>query len=150
SGREHNLRGHTAAVVGTRPSRMRLQRRRRDSLCMNLGGSGRPHPRKARRIVSDTREWTSGMVRFAVIEVEGHPERTYIRFEQDLIGIPASRAGVQRFNLRLRDWNNLKRLIEDELAGEHRWVVEGAGLRMLPSGSADLVRFLDANPGLVE
>lgn len=109
-----------------------------------------PQPRKARRIASDTRQWSSGIVRFAVIEVEGHPERTYLKFEKDLIGIPLKGGGVQRFNLHLRDWNSLKRLVETDLAERHHWLLEASGLHVLPSGSADLVRFLEANPGLVE
>jgi hypothetical protein len=107
-------------------------------------------PRQARRIASDTRQWTSGVVRFAVIGVEAHPERSYVKFEKDLIGVPFDRGGVQRFNLNLRDWNNLKRLVETELAEHHRWVIEGAGLHVLAPASTDLVRFLETNPGLVE
>src|SRR6266446_4621599 len=112
--------------------------------------SSPPERRKAIRVASDTRQWTSGVVRFTVITVEGHPETAYIAFAKDVVGRPPLKGGFQRFNLRLRDWNNLKRLIEEELAQHHGWLLDQSGLQLVSTGDKDLFRFLDGNPGLLE
>lgn len=117
---------------------------------MQLDSSPPPERRKAIRVASDTRQWTSGVVRFTVITVEGHPETAYIAFAKDVVGRPPLKGGFQRFNLRLRDWNNLKRLIEEELAQHHGWLLDQSGLQLVSTGDKDLFRFLDGNPGLLE
>jgi hypothetical protein len=108
-----------------------------------------PRPRSI-RVASDTRQWTSGVVRLSVITVEGHPETTYIACEKDIVGRSPLKGGVQRFNLRLRDWNNLKRLIEEELAQHHGWLLEQSGLQLVATGNKDVLGLLENNPGLLE
>jgi hypothetical protein len=96
-------------------------------------------------VAKDTRQWTSGVVRFAVMTVEDHPEATYIIFEKDLLG--RGPKGSQRFNLRLHDWNNLKKLIEVELAEKHQWLLDVSGLAIVPADSLeDICKILDSNP----
>src|SRR4051794_20621506 len=103
-----------------------------------------------RAVASDTRTWSSGSVRFVVITVEGHPDETYIKFEKNLMGRPADQGGAQRFNLRLRDWGNLKRLVEHDLADRHQWVLDDAGVEIVPTDKAGLLSFIEAHPILIE
>jgi hypothetical protein len=106
-------------------------------------------PSKASVVASDTRKWTSGIVRFSVLTVEGHPEENYIIFEKTLVGKPLT-VGVQRFRLRLKDWNNLKRLIEIELPEKHGWVLENSGISLVHGqNAAQLSKFIDENPEFI-
>lgn len=99
-------------------------------------------------VVRDTRQWTSGVVRFAVITVEEHPESTYIIFEKDLLG--KGPEGSQRFNLRLHDWNNLKTLIEIELREKHQWLLEATSCALVPTNRLeDICKVLETNPDYI-
>jgi len=105
---------------------------------------------KAVVVAKGTRTWSSGAVRFAVIAIEDHPDSTYISLEKDLIGQPL-KIGVQRFRLRLRDWNNLKQLIETELPEKHRWLLQSSGLTLVTGEITDqMVKLVNENPQLVE
>lgn len=106
--------------------------------------------KKARAVASDTRTWTSGAVRFVVITIEGHPEESYIKFEKNLFGRSGQSEGVQRFNLRLHDWRNLKRLIEEELPEKHQWVLDAARIKFLPVDNAGVLSFIEEHPDLIE
>jgi len=89
-------------------------------------------------------------VRFAVISIEGHPERTYIALEKNLLGKPPQ-IGVQRFRLNLRDWNNLKHLIEIELSEKHAWLLEDSGLALVPIDQGEqLSKLIRKSPELLE
>jgi hypothetical protein len=85
-----------------------------------------------------------------VIAVEDHPESAYVLCEKVVLGRSPLRGGLQQFRFRLRDWNNLKRLIEEELPGKHQWVLEQSGLELVAAGQQDLARFLNDHPGLIE
>ncbi len=65
---------------------------------------------RPRVIKTDTRQWSSGRVRFSVMVIPGYAEKSYIIFEKDFFGNSSQRP--QKFLLRLHDWENLKRLIE--------------------------------------
>ena len=77
---------------------------------------------KPKLLKSDTRQWTSGRVRFAVVEIPDHPEKNYLVLEKSFFG--RSRQDPQKFIMHLHDWKNLKRLVDGEkgLAKEARWV----------------------------
>lgn len=105
---------------------------------------------KASVVTKVTRTWSSATVRFSVIAIEDHPESTYISLEKDLIGKP-SVVGVQRFRLRLRDWNNLKQLIETELSEKHGWLLQSSGVTVVPGQITEqMVKLVNENPALVE
>jgi hypothetical protein len=107
-------------------------------------------PSKAIVVAKSTRTWTSGTVSFAVLTVEGHPESTYISLEKNLVGKPLI-VGLQRFRLRLRDWNNLKQLIETELPEKHGWVLEASGLSLVRGQVAEeLSKIMSEKPELIE
>lgn len=107
-------------------------------------------PSKAIVVAKVTRTWSSGTVRFTVIAIEGHPGSTYISLEKDLIGKPL-KIGVQRFRLRLRDWNNLKQLIESELQEKHGWLLQSSGVTLVPGQlTEEMVKLVNENPQLVE
>lgn len=75
---------------------------------------------KPKLLKSDTRQWSSGRVRLAVVGIEGHPEKNYIVLEKNFFG--RSSLSPQKFILRLHDWDNLKKLIdEDGLAEKAKW-----------------------------
>lgn len=74
---------------------------------------------KPKQLKSDTRQWNSGRVKFAVIGWEGKPDRNYIIFEKNFFG--RSPHPDQKFNLRYTDWQNLKKLIDGELASTTEW-----------------------------
>jgi predicted Fe-Mo cluster-binding NifX family protein len=112
-------------------------------------GEGKERPRPV-RVASDTRQWTSGVVRFSVITIEGHPASTYVLCEKIVVGRSLHSGGFQQFRFRLRDWNNLKRLIEQELAEKHGWLLQQSGLQVVPTAQEDVVRFLEEHPGLLE
>ncbi len=70
-----------------------------------------------------TKKWTSGLTTFAIIGDGEHTDRNYIILERILTGKESKN---QQFNLRLKDWNNLKELIEEETVEFHKWPVEMA------------------------
>ena len=65
---------------------------------------------KPKLLKSDTRQWTSGRVRLAVVGIPDHPEQNYIVLEKNFFGRTCLEP--QKFILRSHDWENLKRLIE--------------------------------------
>ena len=65
---------------------------------------------KAKLIRSDTRQWSSGAVRLALISVPGHDDFNYIVMEKVFFG--RSKNQPQKFLLRSHDWENLKRVVE--------------------------------------
>jgi len=107
-------------------------------------------PSKAKVVAKGTRTWTSGTVGFAVIAIEGHLHETYITLDKNLIGKPAHIA-VQRFRLRLRDWNNLKQPIETELPDKHGWVIERSGLSLVRGRISEQIgQAIAEQPELIE
>lgn len=90
----------------------------------------------------DTRQWTSGRVRFAVIGLLNYPGKNYILFEKDFFG--RSRQLPQRFILHFHDWQNLKRLIDGDLIKETKWVPSQAITEVM------LKKILDENPDFLE
>lgn len=105
--------------------------------------------RRPRRLVSDTRSWSSGLVRFSVIGIEGHPDKNYIIFEKNLVGGDST---SQRFNLRVHDYARLKALVEQELADKHQWALEECGLQLVEGGelTEQLLRYAEQAPDVVE
>ncbi len=104
--------------------------------------------KKVSVVAKDTRQWTSGVVRFVVMNVEGHPDSNYIIFEKDLLGKKSG--GSQRFNMRLHDWNNLKNLVEVELRESHQWALDSSGLAIVPVDRLeDVCKILDNNPDFI-
>lgn len=79
---------------------------------------------KPKLLKQETRHWSSGYVRLALIGIEGHSEDNYISLEKrhSSKNLPHPE---QRFNLRERDWKALKRLIDgvgnDEFGGQSGW-----------------------------
>lgn len=97
---------------------------------------------KPRVTKSDTREWKSGRVRFAVMSIPGHPENNYIIFEKDFFG--RSQQKPQRFNLHVHDWQNLKKLVDEDLIEETKWVESQTPTK------AVLAKAVQENPDLLE
>lgn len=92
---------------------------------------------------SDTRQWTSGRVKFSVIGWKERPEENYVLFEKNFFG--KQNRPDQRFILRNRDWNNLKRLIDGDFQKYTEWE------RMVPTvDPSALTGLIDANPDLFE
>jgi hypothetical protein len=57
---------------------------------------------------------------------------------------------IQGFRLRLKDWNNLKRLIEVELLEKHKWVLEKSGISLSQDqNAAELSKFANENPEFI-
>jgi hypothetical protein len=56
--------------------------------------------KKPKQLKTDTRQWTSGRVRFAVVGWEDRPEDNYIVFEKNFFGNNST--PDQKFILRLR------------------------------------------------
>jgi hypothetical protein len=108
---------------------------------------------KPKQLKTDTRQWTSGRVRFAVIGWEDRPEDNYIVFEKNFFG--KNKTPDQKFNLRLRDWKNLKKLIDIDLRPFSNWdltapELDQKGLSKLISQSPDLFEKLLLNPNIVK
>jgi len=104
--------------------------------------------KKANIVKKATRQWKGGVVRFAVMNVKGHPESNYIIFEKDLLG--RGERGHQRFNMRLHDWNNLKNLIEVDLRENHQWVLDNEGITLVPINKVeDIHKILENNPDFI-
>jgi len=105
--------------------------------------------KKPRVLASDTRQWSSGLVRFAVIGIKGHPEKNYIVFEKNLVGRDSD---SQRFILRVHDYARLKTLIEGELAEQHAWALEECGFQLVAGSelAERLVAYAEESPEVVE
>lgn len=74
-----------------------------------------------RQLKTDTRQWNSGRVKFAVVGWKDKPEKNYIVFEKNFFGI--SKNKDQKFNLLNKDWDRLKQLIDGELATTTGWII---------------------------
>src|SRR5258708_2362287 len=107
---------------------------------------------KTKVLKSDTRQWTSGRVRFAVIGWEGRPSDNYIVCQKLLLG---RNDPPQKFNLRERDWINLKRLIDGDLQTFSEWertvpTVDHAALTILIANHPDLFEKVLSNPNILK
>jgi hypothetical protein len=107
-------------------------------------------PSKVVPVVSSTRAWSSGNIKFTLLTVEDHPEKNYITLEKHLVG-KKGQTGLQRFLMSCRDWTSLKQLIEIDLAEKHQWVLANSGMTLLHGNKADEVaQLMQANPELLE
>lgn len=97
---------------------------------------------KPKVIKKDTRQWTSGRVRFAVIGLPKHPEKNYILFEKDFFG--HSIQSPQRFILHSHDWQNLKKLIDGDFIEDTKWIQPQVITRVA------LEKVLTENPDFIE
>lgn len=108
---------------------------------------------KPKLLKSDTRQWTSGRVKFAVIEWEGRPQENYIVFEKNFFG--NSKNPNQRFILRSKDWTNLKKLVDGDLQQYSEWEktvpnLNQESLTVLISQNPDLFEKVLSNPNIVK
>jgi hypothetical protein len=102
---------------------------------------------------SDTRQWTSGRVKFCVIGWKERPDDTYILFEKSFFG--KNKNPDQKFILRIRDWNNLKMLIDGDLQSHTEWekiipTVDPAALTGLIDAHPDLFEKVLSNPNILK
>lgn len=109
--------------------------------------------KKPKLLKSDTRQWPSGRVKFAVIGWEGKPERNYIIFEKNFFG--NSIYPDQKFNLRFTDWQNLKKLIDGELSEITEWtktisVVDQRSLSLLIENNPEAFETILSNPNILK
>ncbi len=102
-----------------------------------------PVVEKPKLLKTDTRQWTSGRVKFAVIGWVGKPDRNYIVLEKNFFG--KSRNPDQKFNLRESDWVNLKKLIDGDLIKATEWLPT---VQIIDQKSLD--EFLKQNPDALE
>jgi hypothetical protein len=110
-------------------------------------------PEKPKQLKADTRQWTSGRVKFAVIGWEGRPQDNYIVFEKNFFG--KSKNPDQKFILRSRDWTNLKKLVDGDLQKYSEWEktvpsVNQEALTILISQNPDLFEKVLSNPNIVK
>jgi hypothetical protein len=105
-------------------------------------------PSKVTPVVSGTRAWSSGNVKFTVLAVEGHPEKNYIALQKHLVGKTSS-TGLQRFLMNLRDWTNLKQLVEVELPEKHQWVLQNSGITVLQGSKTEELAKLAGGRALI-
>lgn len=108
---------------------------------------------KPRQLKSDTRQWTSGRVKFAVIGWEAKPEKNWIIFEKNFFG--KAQFPDQKFNLHFRDWANLKRLIDGELSPITGWektisVIDKKSLENLIDKDPDIFEKVLSNPNILK
>jgi hypothetical protein len=108
---------------------------------------------KPKQLKADTRQWNSGRVKFAVIGWEGRPQDNYIVLEKNFFG--RSRNPDQKFNLRSRDWTNLKKLIDGDLQKYSEWertvpTVDQAALTVLIADHPDLFEKVLSNPNILK
>jgi hypothetical protein len=101
------------------------------------------NPKRPRQLKTDTRQWTSGRVRFAVIGWEDRPEENYIVLEKNFFG--NNKTPDKKFILRLRDWNSLKKLIETDLQPYSKWEPDGSEV-----DQGALSKLLAENPDFFE
>ena len=110
-------------------------------------------PDRPKQLKADTRQWNSGRVKFAVIGWEGRPQDNYIVFEKNFFG--QTRNLDQKFILRARDWNNLKKLIDGDLQQYSEWertipTVDLAALTGLIADHPDLFEKVLSNPNILK
>jgi hypothetical protein len=108
---------------------------------------------KPKQLKADTRQWSSGRVKFAVIGWEGRPLENYIVFEKNFFG--KSKNPDQKFILRSRDWANLKKLVDGDLQKYSEWektvpTVNQEALTILISQNPDLFEKVLSNPNIVK
>ncbi len=106
-----------------------------------------------KQLKSDTRQWNSGRVHFAVIGWPGKPEDNYIVFQKNFFG--KTKNQDQKFNLRFRDWQNLKKLIDGELTPITEWektisVVDKESLEKLINDDPDIFSKVLASPNILK
>lgn len=65
-----------------------------------------------KQLKSDTRQWNSGRVKLSVIGWDGKPDKNYIILEKNFFGKAIH--PDQHFNLKQSDWENLKKLVDEE------------------------------------
>ena len=106
---------------------------------------------------SDTRQWSSGRVRLAVIGIPDHPEKSYIVLEKNFFG--RSKLEPQKFILRSLDWENLKKLIEgdgkeDSLAKVAQWanpiLVNSQNIGQLVNEHPELIEVVLSAPNIAK
>jgi|GEM_PF-1858439 len=107
---------------------------------------------KPRRLKSDTRQWSGGRVSFAIIGWEGKPERNYIVFEKNFSGKTKNKD--QKFILRERDWDNLRKLIDGELSDTTGWekqisVIDQESLSKLITENPESIEKIISNPNIL-
>jgi len=106
-----------------------------------------------KQLKADTRQWNSGRVKFAVIGWEGRPDDNYIIFEKKFFG--KNHQPDQTFNLKQRDWINLKTLVDGDFQPTTEWkkvvpVVDQAGLSQLITEHPDVFEKLLSNPNILD
>ena len=109
--------------------------------------------KKPKQLKSDTRQWSSGRVHFAVFGWEGKPDDNYIVLEKNFFG--NTKNPDQKFNLRYRDWQNLKKLIDSDISSVTEWektisVVDKASFEKLINDDPDIFSKLLANPNILK
>lgn len=108
---------------------------------------------RPKQLKADTRQWHSGRVKFAVIGWEGRPDDNYIIFEKNFFGKTQNKD--QKFNLRFRDWQNLKKLIDGELSPVTEWqktipVADKDSLEKLLKEDPDIFAKILSNPNILK
>lgn len=98
---------------------------------------------RPKQLKSDTRQWNSGRVKFAVVGWEDKPDKNYIIFEKNFYG--KMQWPDQKFNLRYTDWNNLKKMIDSELNQYTKWEKAVSVV-----DQASLARLIEQNPDVIE
>lgn len=106
-----------------------------------------------KRLKSETRQWKSGRVKFAVIGWPERPEENYIILEKDFFG--QSKNVPQKFLLRAHDWMSLKRMIDGELQPASEWerslpAIDQESLSKLIVEQPDLLERLLSNPHILQ
>lgn len=106
-----------------------------------------------RQLISDTRQWNSGRVKFAVIGWKDKPEKNYIIFEKNFFG--KQKWPDQKFNLRYIDWANLKKLIDGELSIHTKWetsvsVVDEDSLNKVIKHNPDVIERVLSNKNILK
>lgn len=108
---------------------------------------------KPKLLKSDTRQWNSGSVKFAVIGWPEKPERNYIVCEKTFSG--KSKYENQKFNLRFADWENLKKLIDGEFSPTTGWnktiaVIDENSLKLFIESNPDSIGRILSNPNILK
>ena len=108
--------------------------------------------KKPTLLKSDTRQWKSGRVKFGVIGWKDRPDDNYIVCEKNFFG--KSKNQDQRFIVRSRDWNNLKKLIDEDLQPHTGWekatpMVDPVAVTKLIDAHPDLFEKVLSNPNIL-
>jgi hypothetical protein len=105
------------------------------------------------QLKADTRQWNSGSLKFAVIGWKDKPEKNYIIFEKNFWGKTAYQD--QKFNLHFSDWQNLKKLIDEDFIDATGWqktiaVADSESLKKLLEKDPDVFEKILANPNILK